>query len=266
MAHKYVKTMEALASSQDLRNEWVEVDQRHLLTGLEEHRCACSHALTYGTTLISKLNGRALIMGSTCLKNFKGETTGTAGDGCAVTLGVFIDIDDVDGYSAAVLRGYLAKKSCSVCGAKAERLRWCGRCGGIPRCTGHQSDDCAACEQARMQKEAAEKAEKAEKAKREALAQKQAENKLKKAEEERQALAQKRAEYELKQAEENEAREEMARNQWLSLDPDTLMCARCHQRVNERDRCDNDAHNWYPFSRRTVTHREVLAGIPKIVD
>jgi hypothetical protein len=48
--------------------------------------------------------------------------------------------------------------------------------------------------------------------------------------------------------------------------PDTLMCARCHAELNEHARCQNDSHNWYTIAERAVTYREVLAGIPKVVD
>ena len=48
--------------------------------------------------------------------------------------------------------------------------------------------------------------------------------------------------------------------------PDTLMCARCHGKLNERNRCGSDNHNWYTMAERAVTYRDVLAGVPKVVD
>jgi hypothetical protein len=44
------------------------------------------------------------------------------------------------------------------------------------------------------------------------------------------------------------------------------MCARCHHKLEEDDRCENDAHNWYPRDQRIVLYRDVLAGVQKVVD
>ena len=48
------------------------------------------------------------------------------------------------------------------------------------------------------------------------------------------------------------------------LRPETPMCARCHRRLNARERCDDDSHNWYPREQRIVLYRDILAGTPKI--
>ena len=48
--------------------------------------------------------------------------------------------------------------------------------------------------------------------------------------------------------------------------PDTMMCARCHRRVDEDRRCDEDSHNWYAESERVLPYSDILAVAKKIVD
>jgi hypothetical protein len=50
------------------------------------------------------------------------------------------------------------------------------------------------------------------------------------------------------------------------MHPDAHVCARCHRPVDYDDRCDNDAHNWYPRPQRFVMYSDVLGGTEKVID